>query len=64
MSLKKQRSKEMSGEISEPRTGKRLVCIKECVAPDIGHWKHGDVITAPALVERFAANPNFKIQED
>lgn len=59
---KKQKSKEMSGEASDPK-GKKLICIKECVAPGYGHFKGGDVITDPALVDRFSDNPHFEIKE-
>jgi hypothetical protein len=43
---------------------KKLICTRECVVPDVGHWKPGDVIESPGLVERLAANPNFASTEE
>ena len=61
--LKKQKTKEMGQKTTDAK-GKRLVCIKETVAPGYGYWKTGDEITDPALVERFESNPHFEIQEE
>jgi hypothetical protein len=60
-------NKELHSELQKEPTEvkpKTLVCIRECVAPGYGHWKAGEEVTAPDLVERFASNPNFVNKED
>lgn len=37
----------------------RLICAKEAVMPGLGHFKPGDIITEPALIERIGKNHPF-----
>lgn len=73
--IKKQRSKEMSGEepVSKnkevenevPREtvirSKCLRALRECEMPGVGAFKSGDIITDPEKIQRIADNPNFEV---
>lgn len=41
-----------------------LVCIRECEMPDVGAFKHGQLVTRPDLVEKLTDHPYFKPSED
>ena len=38
---------------------KKLICIREAVMPGLGHFKPGDVITDPDLIERIGEGHPF-----
>lgn len=70
--MKKQRTKEMSGEEPELKTKeiesdnpfvskpKKLICLRECDMPGVGSFKGGEIIEDELKIARIADNPNFK----
>lgn len=60
--LKAEDTKE-EGTTPPVKQGRKLICIRECVVPDFGHWISGDVIDDPRKVERLSSNPNFAEME-
>jgi hypothetical protein len=60
--LKKERSKEMSGE---ERTSKnkaqKIRCTRECEMPWIGSFQVGEEITDQGKIAAIGDNPNFEI---
>jgi hypothetical protein len=64
--MKKQESREMSGE--EPRVKtkalpKKLRCLRECDMPGVGLFQAGDVIEDAGKIRLIADNPNFEQEE-
>lgn len=55
-------NKELKGEEKKADVV-RLICIRECVVPDFGHWVAGDVVKDSMIVGKLAGNPNFKEME-
>lgn len=60
--LKAEESKDIDPPV--PAEAKKLICTRECVVPDIGHWVTGDTVTDRHLVKRLATNPNFAVMEE
>lgn len=61
--MKKERSKEMSGQ--EPTSkNKKIRCIRECEMPLVGHFNDGDVIEDDGKISAIGDNPNFEIVKE
>lgn len=61
--LKAEETKEESFTTPVESKPVKLICIRECVVPDLGHWISGDTESRPAVVKRLGGNPNFKEME-
>ena len=61
--LKSEKTKEEAPAMVPEAEG--WLCKAECVVVGVGHFKHGDKIYDPCIVNRVKDNPNFeKIQEE
>lgn len=62
--MKKERSKEMSGEEPESKI-KKIRCIRECEMPLVGHFMPDDVVEDERKIAAIGDNPNFeKVDEE
>ncbi len=43
---------------------KALKCLQECVAPGIGYWKPGDLVTDRETIAYLRSNPNFEATKE
>jgi hypothetical protein len=56
---------ETTAPLAEPaKPSKKLICVKEAIMPGRGHFKPGDVIEDPALIEAIGQNHPFFISGD
>lgn len=58
--MKKERSKEMTGE-EQTAKNKKIRCLRECEMPLIGLFQVGDVIEDQGKIAAIGNNPNFEI---
>lgn len=59
--MKGYETKELGGEVATKGT---LVCIFDCIIPDIGAWAYGEAVTDEKLIQLLKDHPHFQFKTE